>query len=237
MGDLVDRILKHGKVARELENAFPPVESDLRRLLHLLEQMQPKSILEYGSGWSTVLMAAWAASHEGVFLETLESDPIWYCSTMNALNADRSLTQRFVDNDYMDDPLRVADHAEKERWRLLFSPTSNGSTEASVYYIQQHLTAPDFIYIDGPALWGKCKITENPLVMLDTSRPMVFLVDGRFPMAHQLYSTYNDKSYYWLCATGDHNVSLVFHEDYSAVGKWFVDNVQPCKMIMKKESK
>lgn len=220
--DIVADVLRDRSVRRSLEPAFQPDENDLRRLVILLDLADPGAILEFGSGWSTVVIARWLMDHPGAFLETLEADPSFYVNTQRALTLARGL-ERFVDGNSKVLQLRTKEWEPNERYRVLFSPVAIGQQADGVAFLYQCLTAPDFVYLDGPALWGRRIITENAMTCVDTTRPMVFLIDGRLACASRLWQFYRlhlRLPYEWLfcCSAG---CSLVYHEEFAHVGEWF----------------
>lgn len=217
--------------------AFRPHEDDLQRLVSLLDLTAPKAILELGSGWSTLVVARWLMDHDGTFLEALEADPIYFTSTCVALSLIRDIADRFVGGDNMAKQVRTKEWEPNERYRVLFSTAMNGQYVDGVRFVYQCLTEPDFVYVDGPALWGRRIITENAMTNVVTERPMVFLVDGRVACAARIWAFYKSHlklPYEWLyCANA--SCSLVYHEAFGHVGEWF-DQTHSCQRAKESES-
>ena len=129
---------------------FPPVLSDLARLLELVEEVRPLSILEHGTGWSTVILWHWAKKN-GAVVESLENDPLFYIAAKNGL-----------------------DRPDADR-RVLFSPVQNTDRLGVLCWSYQTLYAPEFIYVDGPAL----PANHVALPFCDTRKLKLMVFDGR----------------------------------------------------------
>jgi glycosyltransferase involved in cell wall biosynthesis len=99
-------------------------------LVARLDVRRPRRILEVGSGTSTVVLAAWAASH-GAELVTLEHDPTCHAATAARL-------QR----------LGLADRVDLRLAPLRPSPCPDGADHA--WYSTDLQGTFDFVFIDGP---------------------------------------------------------------------------------------
>lgn len=130
---------------------FPPVRADLERLLSVVDEVQPESILEYGTGWSTLLLSH-LAEERGLTLESLENDPVYYAIA------------------------RAAVPNPNARRRVLFSPVANvEGMPGAVRWTYRTLLRPEFIYVDGPALFSGFIIA--PELCLNHIKAIYF--DGR----------------------------------------------------------
>lgn len=227
--DLVDIILQHPSIKTWLHAAFRPHKDDLERIVKLLNLTGAKKVLEFGSGWSTLVICAWVNRHDA-FCESLEADPFWYMGTMTALDSVEDLSPRLKNGDLAMPMHRTQETEPHERRRLLFSPVCNGSTIDRVRFTYQCLQSPDFIYVDGPALHGRRLLVDNVL-SLDRSNPMAFLVDGRWPQAWAIKQEFLD--YTALIST---SVSLICHRKFSEAIEWFRSNVDcvvnPSKVVL-----
>ncbi|MGI9306589.1 MAG: hypothetical protein ACR2P5_04715 [Gammaproteobacteria bacterium] len=141
--------------------AFPPNWSDLENIWRLLNETQPTTILEFGSGCSTAVIWLWLQRNKpgGCFF-SLESDPIWYAANQHMI-AEMGMLYR---EDY------------EPRGGLLFSPVETRSPPF-LHYTYQPLESADFVYIDGPALHERSRVVDNVADLHPL--PECVLVDGR----------------------------------------------------------
>lgn len=175
-------------------------------------------MLELGSGWSTMVLAKYA-NDSGAFLESLESEPHFYYVTHAGLS-------HVVSRKAPEQPsIRAKEWYAGESCRCLLSPIMN-SSEDSIRYGYQCLSQPDFVYVDGPIIYGKRVYVDNVFPPhLDGSRPMCFYVDGRVQLAASLWLTYRKLGHpYEWHYSAESQCSLIFHEAYASAGKWFKDN-------------
>ena len=144
-------------------DAYPPVWSDLWFLYRLVRECKPKVMLEFGGGCSTLIYAQALADNaaEGApgFLYSLDADETWGAVTARSVPAH---LQTFCE-------VRItpADPVEFDgtpAWRFRDVPD----------------VAPDFIYLDGPALTPDRKVAVDVLDLEDRFPPgFHLLVDGR----------------------------------------------------------
>lgn len=139
--------------------SIPPDWPDLVFLYQEVLRLQPQSILELGSGCSTVTL--WYALKElgkGQLI-SLEADPYWYGVNAAALYR-----------------LRIMDKADSPL--LVFSPIVYDHEGYLRYQFNpgRHRRV-DFIYIDGPKLWKRDDVVIEPQLFVPEAREIV--IDGR----------------------------------------------------------
>lgn len=144
-------------------DAYPPVWSDLWFLYRLVRECKPKVLLEFGGGCSTLIYAQALADNaaEGApgHLYSLDADEAWAGVTANSLPEH---LKPFCDITYS--PALPVEFDGAPAWRFRDVPD----------------VAPDFIYLDGPALTPDRKVAVDVLD-LEPRFPKDFqlLVDGR----------------------------------------------------------
>lgn len=121
----------HTFVAARTHDAHHPDYADLAYLWRQVVTRQPRRVLEYGSGCSTLILALalQRTGRPGDFL-SLETDPVWAEQTLKAL------------------PSTV------RHWcQVVVSPlvaAISGDVRGFAYAAQPHELVPDLIYLDGP---------------------------------------------------------------------------------------
>lgn len=218
--DLVSIILERADVKRFMSVAFKPHQDDLDRLIKLLNLTGAKSVLEFGSGWSTLVLALWANRHSA-FVESLEADPVYYLSTCAGLATIRDIAPRTT-GDASLAMYRTEEYVEKERYRVLFSPVSSHEDSLTSSYIYSCFSSPDFIYVDGPSLVGRRMLLGN-IYELNKSNHMAFLVDGRWPQAWAIRKLFPEYT-----ALMSAQISFICHSKFSDAIEWFKYTVTDC---------
>lgn len=144
-------------------DAYPPVWSDLWFLYRLIRESKPRVMLEFGGGCSTVIYAQALADNaaEGSpgFLHSLDADETWGKVTEHSIpNHLRPYCEVTIT------PAMPIDYDGTPAWRFRDVPD----------------VAPDFVYLDGPALTPERKVAVDVLD-LEPRFPDGFhlLVDGR----------------------------------------------------------
>jgi 16S rRNA G966 N2-methylase RsmD len=142
-------------------------------LQNLLEQYQPKSILEFGSGSSTLLFAEYTRSHGGSLL-SIDEDEKWASNTSKLLN----ITS--------DDNIEVI-----HRKKVFLSDRKPTEMKYDIEIEKKY----DLVFIDGPSfrLNGiKQKNTINSNVLELQHLPKIIIIDGRYDTALYLAEKLSD---------------------------------------------
>lgn len=145
------------------QNALEPDWDDLKILYDLVLIDNPNIVVEFGSGCSTVVMAyAMRKNGKGKII-SFESDKYWF-----------------------DKNLEIIPNFLKGIAELYYRPCSqNVYAKTPVLFYLTHSTSIipetiDMIYVDGPELIDKFRITANPLTLEDRlSDDGKIVVDGR----------------------------------------------------------
>lgn len=162
---------KAEKIAAEQpKNAIEIDWDDLNYLHDLVLETKPMTILEYGSGYSTLAMyAALEELGRGV-IHALESDPIFYFMNYQSFGP----YMEFNHN---------RDFRQRQQGKITFSPVETvGMQECR--YIFSPITSADFVYVDGPYLFGEMRAITNPYNL--SPLPDTMVIDGR--PAQMLYT-------------------------------------------------
>lgn len=169
-------------------HALRPVYIDLWLLYRAVRRRQPQVILEFGSGCSTVVLAQalWNNSRlspgPGGRLYAVETDPVWAKVTHRAL------------------PERL--RAVCEVWD---SPLAEVEWDGTPSFRHARLpeVAPDFIYLDGPALTPERQVAVD-ILDLESQFPrgLHVVVDGRWQNAtflrRHLRRRYRFRNEWWF---------------------------------------
>lgn len=141
------------------DEALEPMWGDLWFLHNWVKKKQPRTILEFGSGCSTVIMAHALWYNRKGWIDSIENELIWL-----------QRTERMMPSYLSEISTLYCCPAE--------AGTYNG--EKVLRYCPSYPTKPDFIYLDGPRLFVNYKITINPFE-LEPSFPKGFtmVVDCR----------------------------------------------------------
>lgn len=146
--------------------AFPPNCADLWFLYQTVRRRKPRTILEFGSGCSTVILAQalWENQQEAdgtSRLYSVESDPSWRDVTVRALP---SHLQDICDVRYS--PVREVDYEGTPAFRHVEIPER---------------VKPDMVYLDGPPLTWERQVAIDLLDLEERFSPACCLVvDGRW---------------------------------------------------------
>lgn len=126
-------------------------------LLRMLERLRPRSILEFGSGTTTLMFDFYARTHSAR-VETHEHDPKWF----------EAVKPRIVGTevDYRLDELRVLDE----------------STEYATEFTGQY----DFLYIDAPPLLDR-KFNSDFLKVIEQPSLKTIVLDIRDSTAREIF--------------------------------------------------
>lgn len=161
-----------------IKTTIPPDIMDLERLYYLLTTWHCpiRTVLEFGSGWSTLVILAALESQGSCTLHTVEAESPWMDNTGRML-----------------EPLPLADATHI--WHRCGVFATKYAGEVCHLYGRLPNTVPDFIYLDGPdpqsvqgsvrgLSWGSCHrrppVAADPLLYESTMLPgSRILVDGR----------------------------------------------------------
>ena len=155
-------------------SALEPDWSDLWFLYRLVRERRPETLLEFGSGCSTVVLAT-AVRDNGVgHLWSLEVDERW-----------ARVTQAALPEELRDVVTLVQSRAEASDRDL------PGWTHANVPDVD-----PDFLYLDSPPLTSERRVAFDPIDLEPRFRPgFVMVLDGRrrnaFYLRDNLRGRYN----------------------------------------------
>lgn len=150
-------ISKNYKYSREnvkVDNkTYGPEIEDLYRLYNLVFLNKRTTVLEFGTGWSSLVLAR--------ALRDLKKK---YDPKISKLRR-KNLFELFVIDDvkkYINfSKIRIKKHKDLEEikihWRYSPIIMENYNGQVSTTYKKLHLCNPDFIYIDGPDLFSKIK--------------------------------------------------------------------------------
>jgi hypothetical protein len=138
--------------------ALPPDYTDLWFLYREVRRRRPETLLEFGSGCSTVVLAFALRQNGAGHLWSLESDKGWSAATTAALP----------------DSLRPV-------VTLVHAPVREDDRDVQGWsYTNRPAVAPDLVYLDGPALTRERKVAFDVLDLEPALRPgCVVIVDGR----------------------------------------------------------
>lgn len=177
-------------VSGELEIPFPPQAGDLVRLHRLVRSRRPFTVLEFGLGYSTLVIADALAKNEREW-EALPDGPppvrnrfMFQLFSVDAVPRWIERTRRML-------PAHLAG-----RVHLSLSEVEIGTHQGQLCHFYERIPdiIPDFIYLDGPfpkdvkgevrGLSFRCDertvLAADPLLMESTLLPGAFiLVDGR----------------------------------------------------------
>jgi len=139
------------------KDAIPPVWEDLWFLYQKVRERQPRWILEFGSGCSTILFAKALGEYKSSVLLSMESEPIWLLNTAKSMPWDL--------------------------WpnlQLIFAPCAMDENEGLAVYNCVPTDKISFLYLDGPELTDNVKITYNPIIWERVFADNFYMVvDGR----------------------------------------------------------
>jgi Methyltransferase domain len=135
-----------------------PDYTDLWFLYQEVRRRRPETLLEFGSGCSTVILAFALHQNGAGHLWSLESDEHWAAATAAALPDDL-----------------------RSRVTLVHAPVREDDRDVGGWsYTNRPDIDPDFVYLDGPALTRERKVAFDVLDLEANLQPgCVVIVDGR----------------------------------------------------------
>ncbi|MFN7877966.1 MAG: class I SAM-dependent methyltransferase [Pirellula sp.] len=147
-------------------DAFPPDYLDLAFLYKLIRARKPKTVLEFGCGCSTVVIAV-ALQHNAenyksvAKLWSFDADEHWAAVCRESIPPE---LRNFCEVEYT--PLEVVEYQGQQ----VFSYLTQSNFEKGI----------DFVYLDGPALTESCRASVDP-VRLEPffNTKCTIVVDGR----------------------------------------------------------
>lgn len=133
-------------VSGKLKIPFPPVKDDLVRLHKLIREKKFMTVLEFGVGYSTLVIADALKKNEQDF-EKLTPRPVLrnhHLFQLFSLDANRK---------WLDEMKQNLPESLKDRIHLSFSSVKIGLWRDQVCHFYEKLPdiIPDFIYLDGPS--------------------------------------------------------------------------------------
>jgi len=140
------------------KDAIPPIWEDLWFLYQKVRERNPTSIIEYGSGCSTIIISQAIIDRKTPFL-SIESEEDWWNKTKNS----------------MPETLKDVPH-----WCC--GPTKELEWFGKKCFSYLPWTYEDigFMYVDGPELTDDIKITSNPITLEKFfNNDFYMVVDGR----------------------------------------------------------
>ena len=174
------------------EDALPPVYEDLEFLYDYVTEKKPFTILEFGSGCSTLVMAE-ASKKEvwiGVTVFSYDNEQKWLMETKKMISNDL---------DYVVDLGFALTH--KYVW---FDDTPVFS-----YFYHTLTLCPNLIYLDGPELTEVFKVTVDPLFYEHKMyKGDAIIVDGREETVEFLKQHFLRKWKYTHKDIGDNGMSI-----------------------------
>ncbi len=139
--------------------AIPPDFDDLWFLYRLIRTRRPKTVLEFGSGCSTAVIANALQHNSSGHLYSLEVDPVWAQWTRRCLAPS---LMPWVD-------LQVS--------RLTRTTYRN---IAVFRHLDIPAISPDIVYLDSPPLTADCRVAVDPVDLELRLKPgSTLIVDGR----------------------------------------------------------
>lgn len=146
---------KHGYtgiIGTAENNAIPPQYFDLWTLVKEINRVKPRFVLEYGSGYSTCVIAETLRrlGHEWRFL-SVELDEGWKAVTRSRL--DQALQER-VEFISPRSEMWLYGSNSLSKGGLWFRSEKGGKNQfgiATISFPELHVLEPDFIYLDGPS--------------------------------------------------------------------------------------
>ena len=140
-------------------NRLPPIYHDLYFLYREIRRRRPGYVLEFGCGYSTLVIAKALYDNGGGEAWSLETEPYWANNT-------RQMIPHILDNHYRILEVGVTDKDYGEDKALWFSEIPN--------------CIPEFIYVDAPATDSEIQGVANILEMEPLFKKGFFMVvDGR----------------------------------------------------------
>ena len=158
-------------VSGKLNIPFPPVAEDLARLHRLIRKRKAFTILEFGSGLSTIVMADALSKNKAEFL-ALDKKPELRNRFMFQIFSVES-DKQWIEHSQSNFPKHLLEHVNFHYSEIKID-TFNG--RICHFYDNLPDIVPDFIYLDGP----------NPKDVKGNVNGMTFQCDERTVMAADL---------------------------------------------------
>ena len=158
-------------VSGSLNIPFPPVAEDLARLHRLIRKRKSFTILEFGSGLSTIVMADALSKNKADFL-ALEEKPELRNRFMFQIFSVES-DKQWIEHSQSNFPKHLLEHVN-----FHYSEINIDTFNGRICHFYDNLPdiVPDFIYLDGP----------NPKDVKGNVNGMTFQCDERTVMAADL---------------------------------------------------
>ena len=155
----------------KLNIPFPPVAEDLARLHRLIRKRKAFTVLEFGSGLSTIVMADALSKNKADFL-ALEEKPELRNRFMFQIFSVES-DKKWIEHSKSNLPKQLLEHVN-----FHYSEIKIGTFNGRICHFYDNLPdiVPDFIYLDGP----------NPKDVKGSVNGMTFQCDERTVMAADL---------------------------------------------------
>lgn len=178
------------------DSAFAADFLDLERLYRLTRARRPELVLEFGSGWSTFVLAQALVDNGSGHLVSVEAEEAWASSNRRAM------------------PRHLA-----ERCSLLHCRPQVSTHGPIPVFVHEGVPdcVPDLVYLDGPALFPAVRASADILRLERALRPgAAIVVDGRHDnvifLASQLARRWSIRSEGLRCLSRDtHVVDAVTH--------------------------
>jgi len=175
--------------AKRSEEAIEPAWQDLWFLHNWVKEKKPQTILEFGSGCSTVVMAHALWHNRRGWIDSVEDRLEWLSET-------QKITPSYLS------AISTIYHCNVS--------LEEYEGQSVLRYWPSFPTKPDFIFLDGPVSFEKASVTINPLE-LEPSFPKGFtmIVDARAPTV-SFYIKYFKRHYRWTRIRGIDNGLSIF---------------------------
>lgn len=172
-----------------IEDEIPPKWDDLARLYYLIRKRKPFQVLEFGSGFSTLIMAYALKENWLTYIDSVGDHQVKYKQPL-IISLESSSKWRDNTNTKIKN-LSLTDYAT-----VVYSEVSIATHQGQICHFYDELpdVVPDFIYLDGPdpstvkgAINGlsfknpnRTVMAGDPLLYESTFLPGFFMiVDGR----------------------------------------------------------
>jgi hypothetical protein len=158
-------------VSGKLNIPFPPVAEDLARLHRLIRKRKAFTVLEFGSGLSTIVMADALSKNKADFLAVEEKPELRNRFMFQIFSVESD--KQWIEHSQSNFPKHLLEHVNFHYSEIKIS-TFNG--RICHFYDNLPDIVPDFIYLDGP----------NPKDVKGNVNGMTFQCDERTVMAADL---------------------------------------------------
>lgn len=158
-------------VSGKLNIPFPPVAEDLARLHRLIRKRKAFTVLEFGSGLSTIVMADALSKNKADFLAIEEKPELRNRFMFQIFSVESD--KKWIEHSQSNFPKHLLEHVNFHYSEIKID-TFNG--RICHFYDNLPDIVPDFIYLDGP----------NPKDVKGNVNGMTFQCDERTVMAADL---------------------------------------------------